>query len=66
VEALDHTVWRTHFGRSYGPLIRQGYRVYVCMVCTKITLKCTENWMFCSSVCNSVKTFDKLSVTDMH
>jgi len=22
-EALDHTLWRTHFGRSYGPVIRQ-------------------------------------------
>jgi len=20
-EALDHTLWRTHFGRSYGPAI---------------------------------------------
>jgi hypothetical protein len=22
-EALDHTVWRTHFSRGYGPVIRQ-------------------------------------------
>jgi hypothetical protein len=22
-EALDHTLWRTRFGRSYGPLVRQ-------------------------------------------
>jgi hypothetical protein len=22
-EALDHTLWRTHFGRGYGPVIRQ-------------------------------------------
>jgi hypothetical protein len=20
---LDHTLWRTHFGRGYGPVIRQ-------------------------------------------
>jgi hypothetical protein len=22
-EALDHTLWRTHFGRGYGPVVRQ-------------------------------------------
>jgi hypothetical protein len=22
-EALDHTLWRTRFGRSYGPVVRQ-------------------------------------------
>jgi len=22
-EALDNTVWRTHFGRGYGPFVRQ-------------------------------------------
>jgi hypothetical protein len=22
-EALDHTLWRTHFGRDYGPVVRQ-------------------------------------------
>ena len=22
-EALDHTLWRNRFGRSYGPLVRQ-------------------------------------------
>jgi hypothetical protein len=22
-EALDRTVWRTHFGRGYGPVVRQ-------------------------------------------
>jgi hypothetical protein len=22
-EALDHTVWRTRFGRCYGPVVRQ-------------------------------------------
>jgi hypothetical protein len=22
-EALDHTVWRTGFGRGYGPVVRQ-------------------------------------------
>jgi len=22
-EALDRTLWRTHFGRGYGPVIRQ-------------------------------------------
>jgi hypothetical protein len=22
-EALDHTLWRTHFGRGYRPLVRQ-------------------------------------------
>jgi hypothetical protein len=22
-EALDRTLWRTHFGRGYGPVVRQ-------------------------------------------
>jgi hypothetical protein len=22
-EVLDHTLWRTHFGRGYGPVVRQ-------------------------------------------
>jgi hypothetical protein len=22
-EALDHTLWRTRFGRDYGPIVRQ-------------------------------------------
>ena len=22
-EALDHTLWRTRFGRGYGPVVRQ-------------------------------------------
>jgi hypothetical protein len=22
-EALDRTLWRTHFGRNYGPVVRQ-------------------------------------------
>jgi hypothetical protein len=22
-ETLDHTLWRTHFGRGYGPVVRQ-------------------------------------------
>jgi hypothetical protein len=22
-EALDYTLWRTHFGRGYGPVVRQ-------------------------------------------
>jgi hypothetical protein len=22
-EALDHTVWRAHFGRGFGPVVRQ-------------------------------------------
>jgi len=22
-EALDRTLWRTHFGRDYGPVVRQ-------------------------------------------
>jgi hypothetical protein len=22
-EALDHTLWRTHFGRGYRPVVRQ-------------------------------------------
>jgi hypothetical protein len=22
-EAVDHTLWRTHFGRGYGPVVRQ-------------------------------------------
>jgi hypothetical protein len=22
-EALDRTVWRTHFGKDYGPVVRQ-------------------------------------------
>jgi hypothetical protein len=22
-DALDHTVWRTNFGRGYGPVVRQ-------------------------------------------
>jgi len=30
-EAIDHTLWRTHFGRGYGPVVRQGYRVNECM-----------------------------------
>jgi hypothetical protein len=21
-EALDHTLWKTHFGRGYGPVVR--------------------------------------------
>jgi len=38
----------------------------VCLFCIKINLKYTKNWMFCSNVCKSVKTIDKLPVTDMH
>jgi gamma-glutamylcyclotransferase (GGCT)/AIG2-like uncharacterized protein YtfP len=24
-EALDRTLWKTHFGRGYGPVVRQDY-----------------------------------------
>ena len=30
-EALDHALWRTHFGRGYGLVIRQDYRVNECL-----------------------------------
>jgi hypothetical protein len=26
-EALDRTIWRTRFGRGYGPVVRQDYRM---------------------------------------
>ena len=37
-EALDHTLWNTHFGRGYGPVIRQD-RLQASLIIRDLTLR---------------------------
>jgi hypothetical protein len=45
-EALDHTLWRTRFGRGYGPVVRQTAEW---MSSVSVTRLCSQWHNFCDS-----------------
>jgi len=75
-EALDHTLWNTHFGRGYGPVIRQDrlqneMNSYI-LLCSKrnivhfFHIAIEVNWLHLCLLLNSVQLILKSAEGSCH